>query len=142
MIRANDPVTMAEIAAVVGLAEGEVYDFGNGALAPDGDRMPLRRALGLVLLIQFSVTEALSAANAVTVAVTAAEGVADGGTHSLLIGWEGFRPFIRWAEPGGDDPLLDAALHVPVMMVPADTMLADLGEAVARMRDHNRQGMH
>jgi hypothetical protein len=141
-IRADDPVTVAEAALAVGRAEAEFRNLARGALSPDGDRMPLRRALGVALLTQFSTTETLSVDNAVAVALTAAEGVADGGMDTMLVGWDRRGPFIRWICAEGSPASLSAGLHAPVVVIPAKQMLADLGEAVMAVRAGARQGMH
>jgi hypothetical protein len=141
-IRADDPVTVAEVALVVGRAEAEFRNLARGPLSPDGDRMPLRRALGVVLLTQFSTTETLSVDNAVTVALTAAEGVTDGGMDTMLVGWDRRGPFIRWTRAEGSPASLGAGLHAPVVVIPANQMLVDLSEAVMAVRASARQGMH
>lgn len=142
MIRASDPVTMAEVVVVTGRTEAEVLGCASGALAPDGDQMPLRRVLGVVLLVQFGATGALAPADALAAAVTASNGAADDGARSLLLGWEGLRPFLRWTEAGGASPLLHGDLHIPLVLIPVDQMLFDLGEAVAAVRDHKRRALH
>lgn len=141
-IRADDPVTVAEVAMVVGRAEAEFRSLARGSLSPDGDRMPLRRALGVVLLTQFSATEILSVDNAVAVALTAAKGVTDGGMDAMLVGWDHRGPFIRWTPAESYPAALGTGLHAPVVLIPANRMLADLGEAVLAVRARTRQAMH
>jgi hypothetical protein len=141
-IRADDPVAVVEVAMVVGRAEAEFRSLAKGHLSPDGDRMPLRRALGVVLLTQFSATEILSVDNAVAVALTAAEGVTDGGTDTMLVGWDHQGPFIRWTGAKSYPAALGTGLHAPVVLIPANQMLVDLGEAVLAVRARTRQEMY
>lgn len=141
-IRADELVTVAEAAELVGRTETEFRALAKGPLSPDGDRISLRRALGAVLLTQFSETETLTVDDAVAVAATAAESVTDGGMNTMVVGWDQRGPFMRWADTKSSTAALDTVLHAPVMLIPANQMLIDLGETVVALRNRSRPQAH
>jgi hypothetical protein len=126
---ADSPVTLAEAAAALQLPPGvlESLTAGESPFPADADgTISIRQAFGasmLLLLPMLDVPETVGAA------VEAARGAAIDGQRSLMLYWPTTeRPFHCWVEPGDRLPL------IPILTIPADSMLSVLVQQVAAHR--------
>jgi len=132
-ITAESLISIDDIATLLGADERMMAGLLSGPFRPvQPGYLTLRSVLGLYVTLYLNQAELMSLGHIVNIAESAAEGAKDGGNRGLLIAWEGRKPMVQWVSPGS--PNLDAALHVPVMLLPVDQMLEDLGQAVAELR--------
>jgi hypothetical protein len=146
----DDPVSPVEVAAVLGMDEGDLAGFLAGPFAPDlpDGRMRLRVALGAFILSSLAAREAMSPGLGVAIAVEAANGARIGGDASLLVAWRGLKPATCWIN--GDparppvDPLesLGSPLRQPLVVIPADGMFTDLARGIEAMRERPKMRSH
>jgi hypothetical protein len=138
----NSPVALPELCAVLGVAEDNVrelvetqpFKMGNG------DTLRLRQALGLAVLTQFAMSGALPPDTASYIAVEAANGAVLGRGCSMLVAWQQGKPRTGWFDgPATAPPIapqegFGSPLRLPLLIVPADAMFADLAAAIAAFR--------
>jgi hypothetical protein len=118
---ADSPVTLAEAAAALQLPPGvlESLTAGESPFPADADgTISIRQAFGASMLLLLPMLD-----------VPETVGAAIDGQRSLMLYWPTTeRPFHCWVEPGDCLPL------IPILTIPADSMLSVLVQQVAAHR--------